>query len=464
MVRRSSDRPGAGDASPEAGPTTTPPETGRQPAVDAVARGDELSATANDHRTAGEDDRAGALYDAAAEAYRAALDSAIESPEIDTDELERKLGAIADDRRDLRRRRLEDRIETLWSGLDRTDTLVANGTWTTAEERLTELTPRIDAGRAVADQFGFADLADELTAVERRRDECRSMLAERRTVRPIPDEVPGAPRLSIEYDALGEEEPIGGGGTADVTKAVISTPDGDVTVAIKRPRIVATLHRDTIDRIFAEAETWSKLDSHDHIVGVIDWGSEPIPWIAMEYMDGGHLGERVGEMDFAQAVWTATAVTEGVRHAHRRGVAHLDLKPENILFRTIEDQWDVPKIGDWGLSKHLLEYSQSIEGLSPRYAAPEQFSDDYGSADDLTDIYQLGAVFYELFTGQPPFEGSAAQILHQVLTEAPMPPSELAAVPAALDDILLTALAKEKAARFEHVVYLRDALEDLADG
>jgi serine/threonine protein kinase len=181
----------------------------------------------------------------------------------------------------------------------------------------------------------------------------------------------------------------------------------------------------------------------------------------MEYMDGGPLDDRAGDLDTAQALWTAIEVTKAVRHAHRRGVAHLDLKPENVLFRSVDGAWDVPKVADWGLSKHLLEHSKSVEGLSPHYAAPEQFDDDYGPADDITDVYQLGAVFYELFTGQPPFEGQPAKVMNKVLNEEPTPPSEIADVPPELDDVLLNAMAKDKADRYEDVLLLRNELQEL---
>jgi predicted transcriptional regulator/RIO-like serine/threonine protein kinase len=275
-----------------------------------------------------------------------------------------------------------------------------------------------------------------------------------------PGTVPAAPDRALSYDDLSEEAPIGAGGNADVVRAV--TPDG-TTVAVKTPRMADTLDVAAVERLLEEAETWDRLDDHDHVVGVVDYGSEPLPWIIMEHMDGGHLGARAGELPLDQALWTAIAITRGVRHAHRRGVAHLDLKPENVLFGEVEGAWDVPKVADWGLSKHLLEHSKSVEGLSPGYAAPEQFDEGFGNADDLTDIYQLGAVFYELFTGEPPFEGKPARAMRKVLTEEPTPPSEVADVPEGLDEVLLTALAKEKADRYESVLYLRDDLRDLSD-
>jgi outer membrane protein assembly factor BamB len=278
-----------------------------------------------------------------------------------------------------------------------------------------------------------------------------------------PDHIPAAPRVEVNYDKLTNREPIGEGGNADVMKATLATIKGEITLAVKRPRMHGTLHADNIERLLKEAETWSKLDSHDHIVGIVDYDSNPLPWIAMEHMDGGHLGERGGDMNIQQALWTSIAILNGLHHAHRRGVAHLDLKPENILFRTVQDAWDVPKIADWGLSKHLLEHPESVDGISPHYAAPEQFDDAYGVTDDITDIYQLGAVYYYLFTGKPPFDGEPTEAMYDILHTQPVPPSELTDVPNRLDEILLKALAKEKSDRYDSVVLFRNDLRNLLD-
>jgi serine/threonine protein kinase len=151
--------------------------------------------------------------------------------------------------------------------------------------------------------------------------------------------------------------------------------------------------------------------------------------------------------------------TEAVMHAHRRGVVHRDLKPENVLFRSVEDGWAVPKVADWGLAKLLLDHTQSVEGFSPRYAAPEQLDEDHGETGHRTDVYQLGAVLYELFTGEPAFEGPTTRVVTKVLSEPATPPSEVAPeLPPAIDDVLLTALAKDRDDRQEDVIYLRDAL------
>lgn len=278
---------------------------------------------------------------------------------------------------------------------------------------------------------------------------------------PTAGDIPRVTAVAIEYEALTDKQVIGRGGNADVIRAHHPTSTGERTVALKEPRVSGTIREDAVEQLLAEAELWSELDDHDHIVSVLDYDAEPLPWIAMEYMDGGTLTKRAGALPLPQALWTAIAVTKGVRHAHRQGVAHLDLKPENVLFRTLDDAWDVPKVGDWGLSKHLLDHPQSIEGLSPHYAAPEQFDDSFGPTDDITDVYQLGAVFYELFTGHPPFEGRPAAVMQAVVETEPKPPSDAADLPAELDDILLTALAKQRTDRYDDIVYLRDQLRDL---
>ena len=279
-----------------------------------------------------------------------------------------------------------------------------------------------------------------------------------------PLEIPSPPALSVAYEDFGDpddREPVGAGGNADVSRIDVAHDGEHVQLAVKLPRMAGTLHLNDAEQLLAEAETWSKLDDHEHVVDVIDFGAEPLPWIAMEYMDGGHLGEQADGFDTRQALWTALAITRGVWHAHQRGVAHLDLKPENVLFRTVEGAWDVPKVADWGLSKRLLDHSQSVEGLSPGYAAPEQFDEDYGPTDNVTDIYQLGAVFYELFTGEAPFSGPPAKAMHKVLTETPDPPSEHADLPAGLDDVLLRMLAKERADRYDSIVLVRNDLREL---
>jgi len=370
------------------------------------------------------------------------------------------LAAVNESLTAVERRRSEAALDNVASDLDTAaDRLEADDPGV-ATELLEDAGPTLSKLHSTATDNGFDEIARRCEELQERREVLLD--AVRSHSEPAtsfdPSKLAG---LTVEYDAIEKIEPIGSGGNADVYLGQFPTDDGTVPLAIKEPRMSGTLHTDTIEAILAEAETWAKLDDHDHIVGIVGYGSTPLPWIGMEYMDGGPLDDRAGELPYDQALWTAIAVTKAVRHAHRRGVAHLDLKPDNVLFRTAEDSWDVPKVADWGLSKELLDHSKSVEGLSPHYAAPEQFDDDYGVADDITDIYQLGAVCYELFTGRPPFEGKPAQVMNRVLNEQPAPPSEIADVPPELDEILLKAMAKEKSERYEDVLLLRNELQEL---
>jgi outer membrane protein assembly factor BamB len=359
---------------------------------------------------------------------------------------------------------ITDKVDTLLAdaatALDRAAAEIDRGTLDDAEYTLDSITETLDTAREAVNEQEDPELTDRLTSLDNRHEQLRQQLDDER-IR-VPTTVPSAPQCSLSYHDLEMRGELGRGGNADLYRATATADRGKVDVAVKEPRMGGeTLDIDTVEGMMDEAATWQQLDDHDYITSVVDYGTHPLPWIAIEYMDGGHLGERAGDLSAEQALWTAIATTKGVRHAHRHGVAHLDLKPENVLFRSVEDAWDVPKVADWGLSKHLLEHSKSVEELSPHYAAPEQFDDSYGSTDDVTDIYQLGTVFYELFTGQPPFEGSPARVMNRVLTEEPAPPSEVATVPRELDEVLTTALAKEKSERYESVLYLRDDLQEL---
>ena len=185
----------------------------------------------------------------------------------------------------------------------------------------------------------------------------------------------------------------------------------------------------------------------------------------MEYMDGGSLRDRLDAnpngLPVDEALWIGECLCKGVKLAHDNGVVHLDLKPENVLFReTPRNSWDVPKIADWGLSRRLSPESRGVDGFSIKYAAPEQLdADAFDKPDTYTDIYQVGAIIYEMLTGQPPFTGGRASIEDDVVSDVePNPPiSQRESIPAAADDIVLKALSIEKPQRYRGSI---DRLED----
>ena len=281
-----------------------------------------------------------------------------------------------------------------------------------------------------------------------------------------PETIPSTSALSVSWDDFSNGELIGQGGNADVYQVTVTRDGNAVPVAIKQPRFQGTLHSDAIDRFRDEVQVWYQLDDHDHIVSLFDGGTDPLPWLAMEYMDGGNLESFLnhGRLPIKQALWVGYCICQAVHYAHRHGVAHHDLKPANILFRQYDDSWMVPKVSDWGLARMMLDETGSVDGLSPHYSAPEQFdAGKFGSPNDQTDIYQIGTVLYELLTGRPPFEGSMTEVMQSILSQDPTPPSNIADLPTAVDEVIMPALEKEQVARYDSIVYLRDGLKNLLE-
>lgn len=265
------------------------------------------------------------------------------------------------------------------------------------------------------------------------------------------------------YEQIETKDQIGTGGDANVYRAIVSQNDAEYTIAVKEPRFEGTIQQEVMERFEKEAETWNKLDDHSNVVTVYSWGVKALPWLGLEYMDGGTLESYLGNLAIEEALWLAGRIAEGIQQGHRHGVAHLDLKPSNVLLReTPDEKFPYPKVSDWGLAKLLLDHSKSVEGLSPTYAAPEQFdTEEYGKTDNLTDIYQFGTILYALCTGEPPFTGSATSVMQDVLTEVPTEPSNHnSEISDELDNIILKALSKNKRDRYESITLLRTRLDN----
>jgi len=262
--------------------------------------------------------------------------------------------------------------------------------------------------------------------------------------------------LDLSHAQFDREDKIDEGGNAAVYRARV--PERSLTVALKRPFPGQTVAHETAEQILSEADNWEKVDDHPYIASILDWGYEAIPWIAIEYLDGGPLTGRAGELSLHQRLWTAYAIVDAVAYATGdKGVAHHDLKPQNILFQqTPADTWDVPKIVDWGLSRELSQQVGSTSQSTPEYAAPEQSDRRLPNTPvgPYTDVYQLGVVCYELLTGEHPDH----------LYGTPSPPSAVdPAIPSAVDPVITGALAREPTARTEHPLLLRSALEDVLE-
>ncbi len=283
----------------------------------------------------------------------------------------------------------------------------------------------------------------------------------RATAANLPDLDPAPAIEAATYNRFTDRERTGTQAGMHVYRATIRA-DGEYRTAILRePAVTDTLELRSVGAFSERVETWAKLDDHNHIVSVYGYGQDPIPWVAHEAVDGPSLNAVVGTVGIPQAVWIALGVTKAVRHAHQRGVYHGALQPAVCQLRQTEDAWPVPKIAGWERDQNPFDNRAIADRPILPYAAPEQLRGSR-SPDDVTDVYQLGAVLYELFTGQPPFEGSSQEIKEAIKHESPTSPDEVAeSVPPAIADPLQTCLAKRPADRYDSTVYLRDTLSDL---
>jgi serine/threonine protein kinase len=121
---------------------------------------------------------------------------------------------------------------------------------------------------------------------------------------------------------------------------------------------------------------------------------------------------------------------------------------------------NVNKISDWGLSKLKTQDSITLSGATPQYAAPEQISREFGRADERTDIYQLGMVFYELVTGNLPFKGEISEVYSSILTDDPVLPSKITPEAYKIEYIIMKCLNKNKDDRYSSMEELIKDLEE----
>ncbi len=208
---------------------------------------------------------------------------------------------------------------------------------------------------------------------------------------------------------------------------------------------------------------------HPNIVQLFEVGEHNgLPYIALEYVDGGSLGHHAGGQP--QSPREAAALTEVIARAvdfsHQQGVIHRDLKPANVLLTAA----GVPKVTDFGLAKRLeAGSSQTRDGTvmgTPSYMAPEQAAGQTQRIGPHTDVYGLGAILYELLTGVPPHaRGTPVETLVAVLKQEPLPPRGFQeSVPRDLETICLKCLAKEPERRYVSAAALAEDLRRFLAG
>lgn len=237
---------------------------------------------------------------------------------------------------------------------------------------------------------------------------------------------------------------IGEGGFGRVFRGINKK---GIEVAIKIPK---TFDKRSEKTFITEVSNWRHLD-HPNIVKLYDYKILPIPFIETEFSSEGNV--KKGMKTLEEAVSIVYDVAKGLAYAHNKNIIHGDVKLSNILIKD-----GMHKISDWGLSKLKTEDSVTLSGATPSYAAPEQISHEFGKADERTDIYQLGTVFYELLTGRMPFEGNISEIYSSILNTAPLNPADINPNAKQVDNIVMKCLNKNKENRYSS---MEDLIKEL---
>ena len=235
-------------------------------------------------------------------------------------------------------------------------------------------------------------------------------------------------------------------------------------VALKRILSCHADSQDTLMRFRREAQAAANLD-HPNILPIYEVGEthEGLPFFSMKFAGGGNLLEAGPALrgDPRRVITLMAKVTRAVQYAHDKGILHRDLKPGNILL----DGSGEPLVSDFGLAKWLeptgrVTHTPTIFG-TPGYIAPEQVNGSAGNLPRTADVYSLGAVLFDLLTGQPPFVGEHALKTIQQATEKPAP--KLRSLAPGLDRDLETICAKslerDPKARYQSAGELGDDLE-----
>ena len=229
-------------------------------------------------------------------------------------------------------------------------------------------------------------------------------------------------------------------------------------------------------RFLREARLASTLN-HPNIVSVYDYGetADGLPYLVMEYVKGKNLADvlRENKPTAAEGVEIIKQIARALSEAHAHGIVHRDLKPSNIF---VNERSEV-KVLDFGLAK-LLDadsynsknysaatselFTETREGVfmgTPSYSSPEQLLGT--SIDRRSDIFSLGAVFYECLSGQPAFAGkNFAEICAQVIKDDPVPPSQVnLSISPRFDEVALKALSKKAENRYQTIDELIRDLE-----
>jgi tRNA A-37 threonylcarbamoyl transferase component Bud32 len=279
---------------------------------------------------------------------------------------------------------------------------------------------------------------------------------------------PGAEVCRGKYRVL---RLLGEGGFARVFEAE--------NVATKRRVALKAVHaalvdQEAVERLRREAVVSSRV-RHPHLVDVYDLEEEDgTLFLVMEYVRGETLRQALDRkrlpLDISLSM--LLAIMRGLSVMHRQGVVHRDIKPENIYLARQDDHTEVvPKLLDFGICK-VMQPDSELPALTRKgtqamgtalYMSPEQYADSAG-VDARADIYALGVVLYECITGHTPYDGATQRdlLLKMLTTEPPAVSALRQDLPSGLDAIVVKAMAKDAAERYQSLDELIDALTPFA--
>ena len=253
-------------------------------------------------------------------------------------------------------------------------------------------------------------------------------------------------------------EQLGQGGMATVFKALQPSLERFVAIKVLPPYFVHV--EGFSERFVREAKAIARLD-HPHILPIFDYGQEgDISYIVMKYVDAGTLKDVKSGVSLSldQTADIIDQVADALDYAHEQGIIHRDVKPANILM----DRAKWALLTDFGLAK-MVEGSQQLTGSgvgvgTPAYMAPEQGKGQL--VDARADIYSLGVVLYEMLTGRVPYEAETplAVVLKHVTEPLTLPRSIKPGIPEAVELVVLHALTKDPADRYQSAGKMAAAL------
>ncbi len=277
---------------------------------------------------------------------------------------------------------------------------------------------------------------------------------------------------SVVADTYKLERLLGRGGMGDVFLAShLRLPGSEVAIKFLHPEVA---DQEIVARFRREAFIASRL-GHPNIVRVTDINDLPdgTPYVVLELLQGQTLDDALANGPFSveRTLPIARQICGGLAAAHRAGVVHRDLKPQNIFLVPTELEGrvvDVVKILDFGISKmrdsNTVKTQESSLLGTPQYMSPEQAFGKHDLIDGRTDIFALGAILYEMLTGQPAFSGaSIPEVLFKVAYEPALPLAErVPGTPPNVVAVIERAMAKKPEERFATVDELVQALTGVA--